>query len=161
MEFFNPLTRLNKLLDIPIPLPAPIKKGIKTGWIWINDKLDQVQQYTNKYQKTTDLVGRLAISVFLFLLNANLCAIGFAVGFCLANQVKVITQEVNNVYNSMINIKQKLAFIVSGGTLCFLTMPISLITATLYYSAGWGADLNERGREYFRKHDELESSYIV
>lgn len=96
-----------------------------------------------------DLVHRIAmnimiqvlISIPLFYLHHNLFALGFVVGFVFDEQVRVVVEKVNLVYSAKRTRIEQFVFFGGGGFIAILTMPTSMIIATLYYSAQWGAYL--------------------
>lgn len=85
------------------------------------------------------VIAQIAISLSLFYLHHNLFALGFVVGFIFDKEVRAIVEKVNVVYNTQRSLFEKTLLFGGGGFLAILTMPTSMIFATLYYSAQWGA----------------------
>lgn len=84
---------------------------------------------------------QLAISVPLFYLHHNFFALGFVVGFIFDQKVIEIVKKVEIVINAQQTFKERTLFYIGGGFLALLSMPTSLIIATLYYSSQCGSSL--------------------
>lgn len=100
--------------------------------------LNSLKALTNHVALST-----IAISVPLFYLHNNLFAFGFAFGFVRDEQIQEIVEKVNIVFNAHRTLLERSLLFGGGGLLAILTMPTSMIMATLYYSAQWGAVLYE------------------
>lgn len=87
------------------------------------------------------VIGQIALSIPLLYLHHNLFALGFAIGFIRDKDVKDIIEKVNVVYSTQRSTLERILLFGGGGLLALLTMPTSMIFATLYYSAQWGASL--------------------
>jgi hypothetical protein len=90
-----------------------------------------------------DTILQIAITAPLFYLHYNLFALGFTLGFVLNEQTKGIVDKVNVVYNAQRSVIEKLLLVGIGTPLILITMPTSIVIATLYYSAQWGSILYE------------------
>ena len=82
---------------------------------------------------------QVAISFGLFYLHHNLFALGFVIGFIFEKQVREVVEKVNVVYAAHRTLLERVLFFGGGGFLVILTMPTSMVIATLYYSSQWGA----------------------
>ncbi len=91
------------------------------------------------YRIAKDILIQIAISVPLFYLHHNLFALGFVIGFIFDKQISEIVEKVNIVYKAHQTLLERVLFFGGGGFLAILTMPTSIVIATLYYSAQWGA----------------------
>jgi hypothetical protein len=96
------------------------------------------------YHTARTILIQVLISAPLFYLHHNLFALGFVVGFIFEKQVREVVEKVNVVYNAHRTLLERVLLFVGGGLLVILTMPTSMITATLYYSAQWGALLYQK-----------------
>ncbi len=96
-------------------------------------------------------INRIAVQIImttpLFYLHHNLFTLGFVIGFVFDRQVREVVEKVNVVYNAQRSFIERVLFIGGGSVLALLTMPTSIVIATLYYSAQWGALLYTRSRE--------------
>lgn len=96
-------------------------------------------------------INRIAVQIIitapLFYLHHNLFTLGFVIGFVFDRQVREVVEKVNVVYNAQRSLVERVLFIGGGSVLALLTMPTSLVIATLYYSAQWGALLYKSSRE--------------
>lgn len=119
----------------------------------VESKLETTQQKINNHISPENLytISRIALSIILVPLHPNVFFMGIVVGFVFTDKVKQIATEVNNVYLSMVTVWHRALFVVIGGTICVLAMPISLITITFYHSAQWGADLHEGSNRRLRE----------
>lgn len=126
--------------------------------------IESIQYYTNHFivepaeevsatilTTLTDLTNRIALDTIvqiaitapLFYLHYNLFALGFTLGFVLNDQAKSIVDKVNVVYNAQRSTFEKVLLVAIGTPLILITMPTSIVIATLYYSAQWGSILYE------------------
>ncbi|CUI17136.1 conserved putative membrane protein [Candidatus Protochlamydia naegleriophila] len=96
-------------------------------------------------------INRIAVQIImttpLFYLHHNLFTLGFVIGFVFDRQVREVVEKVNVVYNAQRSFIERVLFIGGGSVLALLTMPTSIVIATLYYSAKWGALLYTRSRQ--------------
>lgn len=99
----------------------------------------------------TSIIVQVVISIPLFYLHHNLFALGFVVGFVFDKQIREVVEKVNLVYSAKRTLLEQLAFFGGGGFLAILTMPTSMVIATLYYSAQWGALLYQSNLAHQRK----------
>ncbi len=90
-------------------------------------------------QVALTIILQVVISIPLFYLHHNLFALGFVIGFIFDKQVSAVVDKVNVVYNAHRTLLERALFYGGGGFLAILTMPTSMVIATLYYSAQWGA----------------------
>lgn len=105
------------------------------------------------------LVNRVALSILiqvvisipLFYYHHNLFALGFVIGFVFDKQVRAVVEKVNVVYNAHQTLLERVLFFGGGGFLAILTMPTSMVIATLYYSAQWGALLYQQSLARYRQ----------
>lgn len=81
------------------------------------------------------------ITLALLYLHHNLFALGFVVGFVCDDKVKEVVDKVNAAYSAKRSLLEQFVFFGGGSFLALYTMPTSLVIATLYYSAQWGASL--------------------
>ncbi len=96
---------------------------------------------------------QVVISIPLFYLHHNLFALGFVVGFVFDKQVSEVVEKVNVVYNAYRTWQERFLFIGGGGFLALLTMPTSMVIATSYYSAQWGASFYQKSLAgYTQRH---------
>jgi hypothetical protein len=87
------------------------------------------------------ILVQVAISLPLFYFHHNLFSLGFVLGFAGDKLVQEMVHKVNVVYNAPRTLLESCLLFAGGGFLASLTMPTSMIFATLYYSAQWGAML--------------------
>lgn len=99
-----------------------------------------------------NVLAQVIVSIPLFYLHHNWFAFGFVVGFACDRYVREIVDKVNLVYSAKRNSLEKVIFFGGGGFLAILTMPTSMIIATLYHSALWGAHLYQTNLAYHQKH---------
>lgn len=95
------------------------------------------------------LVAMIALSAVLFYLHHNLFACGFVIGFIRSEDILELVRKVDGVFKfcaSKSYITQGCIYFVSG-FIALWAMPVSIVTATLYYSAQWGARLGMKGKE--------------
>jgi hypothetical protein len=90
-------------------------------------------------QVALGIILQVVISIPLFYLYNNLFALGFAIGFVFDKQVSAVVEKVNVVYNAHRTLLERTLVFGGGGFLALLTMQTSMVIATLYYSAQWGA----------------------
>lgn len=93
---------------------------------------------------------QIVISIPLFYLHHNLFALGFVIGFIFDRQVNTVVEKVDEVYSAHRTLLEKSLFFGGGGFLAILTMPTSMVIATLYYSAQWGALLYQSSLARYR-----------
>ena len=102
-------------------------------------------------QAALNIIFQIAISASLFYLDHNLFALGFVVGFIFDKQVRTIVEKVTVVYNAHRTLLERVLFFGGGGFLAILTMPTSMVAATLYYSSQWGALLYQSSLARYSK----------
>lgn len=89
------------------------------------------------------MITRVALIIFrqiaLFYLHPNLFTLGFVIGLIFDKKVLALVKKVNIIYDSHKTFLEKTLFFGGGGFLALLTLPTSIVIATLYYSAHWGA----------------------
>lgn len=85
----------------------------------------------------------IALSAVLFYLHYNVFAVGFVIGFIWNPQIRELADKVDGLYQvcAQRNIFERGCIYFAVGLAALLTMPTSIVTATLYYSAQWGARL--------------------
>ncbi|WP_068468122.1 hypothetical protein [Candidatus Protochlamydia phocaeensis] len=115
--------------------------------------LDAINNAINRV--ALGILLQVALTAPLFYLHHNLFALGFVIGFVFDRQVREVVEKVNVVYNAHRSLLEKILFFGGGSLLAVLTMPTSIVIATLYYSAQWGALLyqNSLGRQRQRNPD--------
>lgn len=99
-----------------------------------------------------DVVNKVALNILilaicsapLLYLHHNLFAVGFAFGLVFDKRVQDVVGRVNTVYSARRSHLGKILFYSIGGTLALLTMPTSMIMATIYYSSQCGALLYQK-----------------
>lgn len=106
------------------------------------------------------VITQVVITVPLFYLHHNLFALGFVVGFIFDKQVREIVQKVNVVYNAQQTLLDKVLFYGGGVFLAILTMPTSMIAATLYYSSQWGALLYQNCKNSYPKPADADKNEV-
>lgn len=87
------------------------------------------------------IILQVLISIPLFYLHHNLFALGFVIGFVFDKQVREVVEKVNIVYSAQRPLLERVVLFGGGSFLVVLTMPTSMVIATLYYSAQWGSFL--------------------
>ncbi len=115
-----------------------------------------VSTFLNAVDATINRVAvQIIITAPLFYLHHNLFSLGFVIGFIFDRQVREIVEKVNVVYNAQRSFVENVLFVGGGIVLASFTMPTSIVIATLYYSAQWGALLYTSSREQQAVVDEL------
>lgn len=118
--------------------------------------LDSLNAVINRV--ALSIIVQVVISIPLFYLHHNLFALGFIVGFVFDKQVRMVVDKVNTVYNAQRTLLERVLFFGGGGFLAILTMPTSMVMATLYYSSQWGALLYQNSlNRYAQTHSDYES----
>lgn len=86
---------------------------------------------------------QILIAAPLFYLHHNIFALGFVIGFIFDQQVQKVVEKVNVVYDAQFRkpLLPRAVFFGAGIFFTLLMMPTSIITATLYHGAQWGANL--------------------
>jgi hypothetical protein len=98
-----------------------------------------------------DILAQVVITVPLFYLQPNLFALGFIIGFIFDKKIREIVDKVNIVFIANRSLLEQVLLFGGGGLLAILTMPSSLIVATLYYSAQWGTLLYQNSLARIRQ----------
>lgn len=93
--------------------------------------------------RALEIISKVAISTPLLVLHHNLFAFGLAAGFVYSEKTLEIVNKVNTVFKAQRTSFEQFSFYGLGGFLALLTMPTSMILATLYYSSQWGAFIYE------------------
>jgi len=117
-----------------------IAKGVPTFLDSLNSLVNHV---------ATNIIIQIVISIPLFYLHHNLFALGFAVGFIFDKPTRALVEKVNTVYTAQQTLLERVLFFGGGGFLAILTMPTSMIFATLYYSSQWGALLYHNSKDRY------------
>lgn len=95
---------------------------------------DKVKHVVEKVKQVAIVILSVALSTFLYWVNPSLFAIGFIAGIILDDQVRCAIQKIKDVWKS-----QKLAGTLFGGLACTLSMPVTIATASLLWSAHLGS----------------------
>lgn len=95
---------------------------------------DKIKPIIEKVKQVALFILKVGISALLYWVNPSLFAIGFIAGIILDDQVRVAIQKIKNVWSS-----QKIAGTLLGGFACTLSMPVTLATASLLWSAHLGS----------------------
>lgn len=103
--------------------------------------------------RALEIISKAAISTPLLVLHHNLFAFGLAAGFIYSEKTLEIVDKVNTVFKAQRTSFQQVSFYGLGGFLALLTMPTSMILATLYYSSQWGALIYEESRKIVVSHE--------
>ncbi|MCE2983239.1 MAG: hypothetical protein LW832_06700 [Parachlamydia sp.] len=98
-----------------------------------------------------EIIVQAGITFPLFCLHHNLFALGFTAGFIFADTMKEIVEKVNVVYNAKRSLLENICLVGISTPLLIITMPTTIVVATLYYSARWGS---------FLYHDSLRRQQI-
>lgn len=101
--------------------------------------IDSLTSLVNRV--ASNIIVQIVITAPLLYLHPNLFALGFVVGFVFDKQVRLIVEKVNVVYAAKRPLFERVLLFGGGSFLALLTMPTSMIAATLYYSSQWGASL--------------------
>lgn len=109
-----------------------IIEGIPALFVSIQTRINRIAM---------DVLIQITISIPLFYLHHNLFALGFVIGFIFDKQIREIVNKVDIVYKAHQTLLERVLFFGGGGFLAILSMPTSIVIATLYYSAQWGASL--------------------
>jgi hypothetical protein len=113
----------------------------------IPDLLDSLNALVN--QVALGIIVQVLISLPLFYLHHNLFALGCTIGFIFDKQVCALVEKVNVVYSAQRTLLEKTLFFGIGGFFAILTMPTSMVIATIYYSTQWGALLYQNSRDRY------------
>jgi hypothetical protein len=105
------------------------------------------------YHVARIILVQVLISIPLFYLHHNLFALGFVVGFIFEKQVREVVEKVNIVYIAHRTLLERVLLFGGGGFLVILTMPTSMVIATLYYSAQWGALLYQNSLKRYPQNN--------
>lgn len=103
------------------------------------------------------VIVQVAITIPLFYLHHNLFALGFIIGFVFDKEVKIVVEKVNIVYNTQRSMLENALLFGGGGLIACLAMPTSMIIATLYYSAQWGALLYQNSFARYEQQNAIDA----
>lgn len=103
--------------------------------------------------KALEIISKVVISIPLLVLHHNLFAFGLAAGFVYSSKTREIVDKVNTVLKAQRTTFEQFTFYGIGGFFALLTMPTSMILATLYYSSQWGAFIFEESRKRYPSDD--------
>jgi hypothetical protein len=95
---------------------------------------ERICKVTEKVKQIAQFILKAAFTSFLYWVNPSLFAIGFIAGIILDDQVRCAIQKIKNVW-----VNQKLAGCLFGTFACGLSMPVTLATASLLWSAHFGS----------------------
>lgn len=95
-------------------------------------------------QVVLGIMLQIGASSVIFCLCPNLSVFGFVIGLIFDQQVGKVVQKVEKIYQSHHTFFERFLFCVSSLLLVKYALPASLITATLYNSARWGALLYQK-----------------
>lgn len=105
--------------------------------------MDKIRYVAEKVKKVALLALTVGITALLYWVNPSLFAIGFIAGIIFDEQVREAIQRIKDVWNN-----QKLVGTLFGAFACGLSMPVTLATASLLWSAHFGSmmplDLNSK-----------------
>lgn len=115
---------------------------------WLLEKLKNV---VKKVERVALFILNAAVSTMLYWVNPSLFAIGFIAGIILDDQVTHSIQKIEDVWKS-----QKLAGTLLGGFACALSLPVTLATASLLWSAHLGSLMSTEAQKILKKHPSLD-----
>jgi len=95
--------------------------------------MEKIHPITEKIKEVALLILAVAVSAFLFWVNPSIFAIGFISGIIFDDQVKNAIQKIKNIW-----MNQKLTGCILGTIACFLSLPVTLATASFLWSAHLG-----------------------
>ena len=102
---------------------------------------DKILHIAEKVKQVALFILTIAVTVLLYWVNPSLFAIGFIAGIIFDEQIREAIQKIKDVWNN-----QKLVGTLFGSFACALSMPVTLATASLLWSAHFGSlttlDLN-------------------
>lgn len=124
-----PSEKLPNLNDLHNFTAKPINDGTAPSF-W--DKVIE------KVKEVALVVFVVAISSLLFWVNPTICAFGFLAGIIFEDQVRSAIQKIKDVWSS-----QKVTGALITTVACALSMPVTLATASLLWSAHFGSLLSE------------------
>lgn len=96
--------------------------------------IDKVKNVMEKVKQVALFILKTAISVLLYWVNPSLFAVGFMAGIIFDDQVRYAIQKIKDVWKT-----QKFTGTLFGGIACVLSMPVSIASASLVWSAHLGS----------------------
>lgn len=121
----EPCEKSSTLNDLPRFNAKPINEASPSSF-W--DKVIE------KVKEIALVIFVVAVSCLLFWVNPTICALGFLAGIIFEDQVKAAIQKIKDVWSN-----QKIAGTLIGTFACALSMPVTLATASLLWSAHFGS----------------------
>lgn len=115
---------------------AKVTKKLSTSF------MDKIRCVAEKVGKVALLALALGITALLYWVNPSLFAIGFIAGVVFDEQVKEAIQKIKDVWNN-----QKIVGTLFGVFACGLSMPVTLATASLLWSAHFGSLMTHNVKE--------------
>lgn len=108
-----------------------------TFWNLITESIATLQVLVSEV--ALNILRQIVISAPFLYAHPNLFVLGFGIGFVFDKQIRHVVNKVNIIFEAHRTLFERLLLFVGGGVFALYTMPASLMTATLYYSAKWGA----------------------
>lgn len=122
------------------------------SWIDLSLEMNPLWETISAMSKAiVPLVGKtcyVGITVLIPLrFLPNVYVTGFTIGFIFNEQVKMVVEKVNVVFNSHRTLLERVVMGSVLGFFALFTLPASFVVITLYYSAQWGASLYENSEK--------------
>lgn len=111
--------------------------------------MDQVWCVVQKVEEVASFVIASALSALLFWVNPSLFAFGFFAGIIFDENVETAIQKIKNVW-----INQKVAGCIFGTFACWISLPVTLATASMLWPAHLGSLLS---RHYPSEDEKLQT----
>lgn len=101
---------------------------------------------------TKERVAHVAISILLYEIHTNVWLTGLCLGFVFHKYTKIIANDVATAIESFQSPVEKLLLFGVGGFFTLHSQPGSILVASLYYSARWGALFRQNCQDRHEKH---------
>ena len=128
------------LASMDVSIPIQLKHVVKTSDRAFNFKMSHLLE---KIKEIASFILRFSISALFYWVNPSLFAIGFIGGMIFNDQTHCSIKKIKEVWKN-----QKIIGTFIGSFACVLSLPVTLATASILWSAHMGALLsNEAQRQ--------------
>ena len=139
-NFMQPLTSPETDTAAHVPSSFLLTRLIKTSNN--SGKIQKSNCLVTKIKDIACVILNFSISGLFYWLNPSLFAIGFMAGMILNEQTKDSIQKIKEVWKN-----QRLFGTFIGSLACVLSLPVTLATASILWSAHMGALLSEEAQK--------------
>ena len=106
--------------------------------------MNKISCVIEKVKQVAQFILKASLSAFLYWVNPSLFAIGFIAGIVIDDQVRCAIQKIKAVWKN-----QKITGTLLGGFACALSLPVSLATASILWSAHLGSLVTAEAQKRF------------